>query len=165
MRAGWYGEARHRERKMDGARQDNTVRGEQRRRQYACDDHYERTGYPRDVLEREQPAERNETASETRHVPVAVVARKLHDERKEPVAVRLHVDQVRPLLDRDHQREPEGVAAQHWAGDRARHRTESQRRAEREREPRSHHEDRGERHAPGAAATPERQGRRGEYHR
>jgi hypothetical protein len=71
----------------------------------------------RHPLKNQQAEERRQPTQQTRDLPGMNAAQQLRQQGKEAAARGVHADQVRPLLDGDHQRQSEGVAAQHRTGD------------------------------------------------
>ena len=111
---------------MDRSGEHHAVRGQHRRRQDPGDDDDERPGHARHALEHEQSGECAHPAREARQLPGGVAACELRQQREEVAAAGVHVHQRRPLLDRDHERQAERIAAQHRAGDQVRHGPEPQ---------------------------------------
>ena len=97
-------------------------------------------------------------------MPRRVSAQDLRNEGKEAGSLGVEIHQVRPLLDRDHERETESIAAQHGARDQVRERAEAQCGCEHERGTRAGHQNRGEREAQREIASSESE-RRGSEHR
>src|SRR5579872_2674141 len=99
------------------------------------------------VLEREEPRERREPAAEARPLPRGKISRELDEQGEEAAGGHVHRGDQRPLLHRDHERQSEGVAAQHRPCDEARQGAKPQRPREHECRAGADHQDRGDRGA------------------
>ncbi len=102
-----YGECRQRQGKMDGSGQHHTAGAQPRSRGNSGNNHHHQARDVPDALQCEQGQQRTYTDYEARRLPGADVAKNLGQQAQKIRAVRVHADDVRPLLHGNDQGQPE----------------------------------------------------------
>ncbi len=92
---------------MDGPGEPHAVGCQPRRRGDTGNDHDQNAGKTRDALEHEQAQQSADADAKAGRLPVARLAKDFAQQREQVRAVGLHRGDMRPLLHRDDQRQPE----------------------------------------------------------